>query len=434
MSLGLRIRLSAMMFLTYAIWGAWAALLPRYLGGFLHFTPTQVGHAYATTMAIASVVAMFVSGQIADRWFATERFLAVSHLIGGLGMFVVAHQETFWSFFVVFQFYLIVFIPTVSLANALCFAHLPDARRDFGGIRVWATIGWVAVAWPFVFLLKGLEGEGLKAGMKWMFYVAGATSIALAVFSLVLPHTPPNRTARDRFAPLRALTLLARPSFLVLLVVALSDSIILNCYWRWTSEFLNTLGIHESRHMVGMSISQIAEVVAMFALGVCLKRLGWRKVMATGIFVHVIRYGIYAMSANRPTLAGMVIASNVVHGVAYAFFFAAVYIYVEEYAPKDVRASAQMLFNLVMIGLGGVTGGQLWSELGARLTDPTTNRVDFQTLFMIPTVMALVTGVVLLVAFRPGQKPVEEPAVPGPMSEEEQARVEQRLRDLGYVE
>jgi nucleoside transporter len=435
MPLGLRIRLSTMMFLTYAIWGTWAALLPRYLGTFLHFTPIQVGHACATTGAIASVVAMFISGQIADRWFSAERFLAVSHLIGGLLLFAVARQEAFWPFFFVFLFYLMLFIPTVSLANSLCLAHLPNGERDFGSVRAWGTIGWAAMAWPFVFLLKGLEGEALKAGMKWMFYVAGATSIVLAVFSLSLPHTPPNRESRDRFAPFEALALLARPAFLVLLIVSLIDSVVLGCYWRWTSDFLKSLRIHESWHMVGMSISQIAEVATMFALGICLKRFGWRKVMAIGVFAHVIRYGIYTLSAGRPELAWLVVASNVVHGAAYAFFFAAVYIYVGEYAPKDVGASVQMLFNLVMIGLGGIIGAQLWSQLGAGLTETATGRIDFQRLFMIPTIMALLTGILLLAAFWPGQKPASEETAPtGFGSEEEAAKVEERLRDLGYVE
>lgn len=435
MPVGLRFRLSTMMFLTYAIWGAWTGLLPRYLGAFLHFTPIQIGHISATTTAVSSIVALLISGQIADRWFATERFLAVSHLLGGVILFVLAKQETFWTFLAVLQVYLMVYIPTVSLANSLCFAHIADAQRDFGGIRVWATMGWVAVAWPFVFLLRGLEGEALKAGMKWMFYVPGVVSIVLALFSLFLPHTPPKREARERFAPFRAFSLLRQMPFLVLIIVALSDTVILNCYWRWTSDFLRSLNVHERWHMVGMSLSQIAEIAAMFALGVFLKRFGWRNVMAMGVFAHVIRYGIYAICAGRAELAWAVIAGNVMHGAAYAFFFAAVYIYVDDYAPKDIRASAQMLFNLVMIGIGGFVGAQLWSILGDRLTDAATNAIDFRTLFLTPTVMAILTGAFLLAAFRPGPKPADDDrGSSGFVSRQEQERVEQRLRDLGYVE
>lgn len=440
MPLGLRIRLSVMMFLTYVVWGAWLPILARYLNDFLGFSGFQSGLVFST-MAIASVTAMLISGQIADRWFATERFLFVSHLLGAICIFVVATQESFGPLFTAMLLYAIVYVPTLSLSNSITFAHMEDAQRDFGGIRVWGTFGWIAASWPFIRLLGE---QATKDDMKWTFYVAAIVSVVLAFFSLVLPHTPPKREARQRFAPFRALGLLRHPAFLVLFILALSDSMVQWCYFIWTSPFLAKLGIPDNWIMPCMSIGQIAEIVTMFALGICLRTFGWRKVMTMGVFAHVVRFGIYAFSANRPELVWLVVASNVVHGAAYAFFFAAIYIYADEYAPKDIRASAQMLFNLVILGLGQFFGSLLWGRLGDLFTrqivdevsGKATKVVDYHGLFIVPTIWALATGILLLIAFWPGQKPANEDEGDADDSGlgDGAAEVEERLRDLGYVE
>ncbi len=443
MELGVRIRLSVMMFLTYVIWGAWLPLLPVYLGHpDIGFTGEQIGLVFAT-MAIASVTAMLISGQIADRWFSTERFLCVSSLLGAAALYVVSLQTSFWPFFMAFLVYAIIYVPILSLTNAISFAHIPDAQRDFGGIRVWGTLGWVAASWPFLLIL----GDKATVGdLRWMFYVSAAVSVVLGVFSLTLPHTPPKREARERFAPLRALSLLGKPAFLVLFLVALSDSMVQFCYFIWTGLFLEALEVPAKYISACMSIGQIAEILTMFALGYFLKTFGWRKVMAMGVFAHTLRFGIYTLSAGKPELAWLVVASNVVHGAAYAFFFAAVYIYADEHAPKDIRASAQILFNLVILGAGQLLGSLLFGKLGDYYTTTTTQTVgevvtqvkvlDYRSLFLIPTLWSLVTGTFLLIAFWPGEKPPAEENgdVPDSGLGEGEAEVEQRLRDLGYVE
>ncbi len=431
MGLGLRIRLSAMMFLTYMIWGAWMPLLAVYLGHKeIGFSGEEIGYVFAT-MAIASVTAMLISGQIADRWFATERFLCVSGLLGAVALYIVSTQTSFWSFFAAFLFYTVIYVPMLSLTNSISFAHIEDAQRDFGGIRLWGTIGWIAASWPFMLILGDKPNV---SELRWMFYVAAILSVALGLFSLALPHTPPKREARERFAPFRALMLLGKPAFLVLFLVALSDAMVHQCYFIWTGRFLDALHIKAKYISVAMSIGQVAEIVTMFALGFFLRKLGWRKVMAMGVLAHTIRFGIYAASAGKPQLAWLVIASNVVHGAAYAFFFAAVYIYADEHAPKDIRASAQMLFNLVILGLGQLFGSVVFGKLGDIYT--TNDAINYGKLFMVPTIWALVTGAFLLAAFWP-EKKVENNDDNGSGNGglgAGEAEVEERLRDLGYVE
>ncbi|HJS56754.1 MAG TPA: MFS transporter, partial [Vicinamibacteria bacterium] len=318
---GVQWRLSLMMFLEYLIWGSWLPLLALYLSDFLHFTGTDIGWIFAT-QAIASVTAVFISGQLADRYLSTERFLAVSHLIGGLAMFALAFQKTFWPFFVTMLVYTLVYVPTLSLTNSICFHHLKDAQKEFGQVRLWGTIGWIAASWPFVFILEGKEGPALESALSAIFTVAGSASIALAAFSLFLPRTPPAKNVAEKNAPLEAIKLLAIPSVLALFVVTFIDALVHQCYFQWTSPFLAAIGLPKNWIMPAMSIGQIAEIATMAGLGFFLKRLGWRTTMIIGILGHVLRFFVY--SIGQPVW--LVVVSNVVHGFCYAFFFASVYI------------------------------------------------------------------------------------------------------------
>jgi nucleoside transporter len=391
--MGIAGRLGLMMFFQYVIWGSWLPLLALYLSRFLGFTGTDIGWVFAT-LAIASVTAVFVSGQVADRIMASEKFLAVSHLVGGLAMFALPFQKSFWPFFIAMLVHNLMYVPTLSLTNSICFHHLKDAQEQFGRVRMWGTIGWVAASWPFVFILEGKEDAALESALTAIFWIAGAASIVLALYSLTLPHTPPAKTG-EKNAPFEAVKLLAVPSILVLFVVTFMDSLVHAAYFQWTSPFLSHIGLAENWIMPAMSIGQIAEIATMAVLGFFLKKLGWRKVMTFGILGHAIRFAIYALGGP----VWLVVTSNVVHGFCYAFFFAAVYIFVDECFPKDARASAQGLFNLLILGIGPFLGNLLWGKLGDMLT--TAEGTDFRLLFLAPTGLAIVAALTLLIGFRP---------------------------------
>jgi len=398
-------RLGLMMFLEYVIWGSWLPLLALYLSGFLGFSGTDIGWIFAT-LAIASLTTVFVSAQIADRHLPTERLLAVSHLIGGLAMFALPFQKTFWPFFAAMLIHNLVYVPTLSLTNSICFHHLKNAEDQFGRVRLWGTIGWIAASWPFVFILRGKQGADLESSLTAIFWMAGAASILLAIYSLTLPHTPPARKG-ERNAPLEAVKLLAVPSILVLFIVTFLDALVHACYFQWTSPFLAKIGLPENLIMPAMSIGQIAEIATMAILGICLKRLGWRKLMVFGILGHAARFAIYSLGGPL----WLVVASNVVHGFCYAFFFAALYIFVDKSFPKDARASAQGLFNLLVLGLGPFIGNLIWGRLADVLTGP--DGIDFRTLFLWPTGLAVIAALTLLVGFWPkdlgvAAKPLED--------------------------
>jgi nucleoside transporter len=391
-------RLSMMMFLEYVIWGSWLPLLALYLGDVLGFSGSQIGWIFATP-AIACVVALFVGGQLADRVMSTEKLLAVLHVVGGIAMLALAFQTTFWAFLVIMLVYQLAYIPTMSLTNAIAFHHVQDARKDFGRIRLWGTIGWIAASWPFVFILAGKTGEALEAALSSIFVVAGLASFALAAFSLTLPATPPGRDAQAANAPLEAIRFLAVPAILVLFVVTFMDALVHQAYFQLTSPFLERAGLPANWIMPAMSIGQIAEIVTMAVLGAVLSRYGWRTTMAVGIAAHALRFFVYAIGDPL----WLMVAINVVHGMCYAFFFAAVYIFVDEYFPKDSRASAQGLFNLLILGLGPFFGSLLWGRLADSLRTGSGD-VDYQTLFQAPAWLAVAAMVLLLVAFRPSAR------------------------------
>ena len=396
-------KLSIMMFLEYVIWGSWLPLLALYLGDVLGFSGSQIGWIFATP-AIACIVALFVGGQLADRVMSTEKLLAALHAIGGAAMFALARQTTFWSFFAIMLVYQLAYIPTMSLTNAICFHHVKDARRDFGRIRLWGTIGWIAASWPFVFILAGKTGAQLHAALSSIFIVAGVASFVLAAFSLTLPPTPPTREAGASNAPLAAIRFLAVPAFLVLFVVTFMDALVHQAYFQFTSPFLERAGLPANWIMPAMSIGQVAEIATMAVLGTVLSRFGWRTTMAVGIAAHAARFFIY--SIGDPLW--LMVAINVVHGMCYAFFFAAVYIFVDEHFPKDSRASAQGLFNLLILGLGPFVGSLLWGGLADRLRTAAGD-VDYQTLFQAPAWLAVAALVLLLVAFRPPVRTGDRP-------------------------
>jgi nucleoside transporter len=394
-------RLSVMMFLEYVIWGSWLPLLARYLGDFLHFSGTEIAWIYGTS-AIASITAVFLSGQLADRHLSTERFLALSHLVGGSAMIALAFQRSFWPFFLCMLLHSLMYIPTLSLTNSICFYHLKDAQRQFGLVRLFGTIGWIAVSWPLYFILLDAQGAQLESALTSIFWIAGGASLLLAALSLALPHTPPTRSGQGN-APLEAIKLLAAPAVLVLFVVALLDAAVHQGYFQLSARFYATLGIPDRLIMIAMSLGQVAEIGTMALLGIVLKGLGWRRTMTIGIVGQAVRFAIYSLGGP----VWLVVASNLVHGLCYAFFFASVYIFVDAYFPKDARASAQGLFNLVILGVGPFLGAQLWGKLQDLLTTPAG--IDYTKLFLGPMGLAVVAALILFFGFHPrDRRPAEE--------------------------
>ena len=397
-SRSLTFRLFGMMLLEFFIWGAWLPLIWPYMSG-LGFTNSQQA-LIGSTFAIASLLAIFAGNQFVDRTFAAEKFMACSHLIGGLAMIGLFFTKDFTVFFLLMLVHSICYVPTISVANSLVFSHLKDAQAEFGRVRMGGTIGWILASWPLYFVLKGVSGPELQHALGYIFWVAGGASLLLAAFSLTLPHTPPKPATgggaqalawREAFG-----VLLSKPFLLVLFVVTFIDSTVHNGYFLLTGDFLGHIGIKAENIMPVMSIGQVMEIVTMAGLGFFLKRFGWRWTMTLGILGHAARFLVFAFCPDQTAL---VIAVQLLHGVCYAFFFATLYIFIDVAFPTDVRTSAQGLFNLLILGLGDLAAKWIFFPLKAKLTH--NGIVDYQQLMLVPAGLAVVAAVILLVGFRP---------------------------------
>ena len=434
MLVSLRSRLCAMFFLEYLIRGAWQPLLGLYTGAkYLGFSGNQQAWVF-NAFAIASLTGMFFGGQLADRVVSRRRFMAVSHFIGGLAIFGLAYIKSFWPFLGCMLLHCFFYVPTMAVSNAIVFAHVEDPKKDFGIVRLWGSVGWVAAAWPLIFIpidwarvpamaelggwlpwlgraLATLKtGPALEGALAGTFIVSGIASLALAALCLLgLPDSsaPPQRG--EPFAPFEAIKLLRRPVVLVLFIVTFFDSVIHYGYYFWTSRFLQSIGLPENWILPAMSIGQTMEVITMIFLGAIIKRLGWRNTLLLGVLAQTVRFGVYALGNSE--LLPVVIAVNVVHGFAYACFFATVYIFVDEQFPKDIRTSAQGLFNLMMFGIAQFAANFLWGWLRgvfatSRIVDgKAVEVINYHQLFLVPLGLSLFTALFLAISFRPTPVP-----------------------------
>lgn len=421
-----RLKLFVMMALQFFIWGAWLPLIFGYLPslGFSTAEQSWILNAFP----IAAIVGMFFSNQFADRSFAAERFLAFSHVVGGLAILGCGFTTSFWPFLALMSVHCLLYVPTISITNSIAFAAMRDPEREFGLVRMGGTVGWILAAWPFTFVFvdwdavaaadpqglvdwlgaalgNGLQGDAARAATRWTYLVAGIASLLLAAFSFTLPHTPPR--PGERLAWVKAFQLLRHPFVLVLWLVAFADSFVHNCFFNWTGRFLESaqVGIPSNWVMPVMSIGQVAEILTMLILGATLKALGWRWTMVIGVLGHAARFAVFAL---LPEHQWLVVTVNVLHGICYAFFFATVYIFVDSYLPRDIRSSAQGLFNLMILGGGALLANTLcpWLIQDVFTTDGVT---DFRGLFQVPLWIAVAAAGALALLFRPPARPAGSP-------------------------
>ena len=387
-------KLFVLMVLELFIWGAWFPVIFGYLPS-LGFTDDQCSWT-VNAFTLASITAMLFSAPFADRRFAAERFLAVSHLIGGIAMIALYWVRDFETFFALLLVHSLFYVPTLSIANSVAFAHVTDPQRDFPRIRMGGTVGWILAQFPLFFVLygkEGLEAVPLKASV---FLIAGGASILLALFCLTLPHTPPRATA-TRPALTEVLMLLRMPFVLVLCLVTFIDAVVHQGYFVLTDRFLREgVGIADQWVTPIMGLGQVAEISTMMVLGLVLKRLGWRATMTIGVLGHTARFAVFAYLPDHPTL---VVASILLHGICYAFFFATVYIFVDEYFPKGVRSTAQGLFNFLILGAGMYVGNVVWEKLKSAHT--IDGKTDYAQVFPVLAGTALGGALLLALLFWP---------------------------------
>ena len=413
LGMGPRLNLSGMMFIQFAIWGSWFVVFTTYLGK-LGFTGTEQGLLFGN-MALGAIISPMIVGVIADRWFASERVMALLHFAGAGLLFWMAQiqdPKLFPLYFAVSLAYALVYNPTLALANSITFHHVPDATRDFPGIRVLGTIGWI-VANLFV-------GKALNQLTNQPLLLAAGLSGLLGVWSLFLPHTPPTGKPGDALPFAKALALFKDFNFAVFFIVSGIITIVLAFYYSFTGPFLaGTANLDQipswlSGYFVTtdaesgkpildvastMVIGQYCEIGFLVLLPLFLWRLGMKWVLALGMLAWGVRYALFSLGDPFAVL----LLGVALHGVCFDFFFAAGFIHVDNEAPKDIRASGQALFALLTYGVGMWLGSMLSGVLKDYFTRDGV--VDWRTYWLIPSVGVLVSLLVFVVFFHVRRKP-----------------------------
>ena len=407
-------RLGAMMFLQYALWGAWLPVTARYLSasvaeGGLGFTGSQIGMTLGLAGSIGAVMAPFIAGQIADRYFSTERILAFLVTAGGVVKWITSYQTEYSAWLVLSIIYSVLYMPTLALSNSITFSHIDDQENDFPKIRIWGTIGWIVASWvfPMIWLqtnlnfqwmppfIVGAEVSNVTSRLADALKFSGLISITYGAFCFLLPHTPPKKDATEKLAFKKAFKLFRFSSFTTLVIASLAVSVIHQIYFLQTGPFLSHLGILDSQIGPAMTIGQFAEILTMAYLGFFLKRLGFKKVITIGVAAYFMRYAIFGTESFP---VWVIVASQAFHGFCYAFFFAAAFIYVDKLADEDVRHSAQTVFGIIILGGGPVIGGWLSGYLQNKYT--VENIFNYSNFWYTVSAIGLATMVFFYAFFR----------------------------------
>ncbi|MEL6107735.1 MAG: MFS transporter [Planctomycetota bacterium] len=355
MSPTVRIQLSVMMFLQFFVWGAWYVTAPNYLGT-IGFKPGDIANTFSVGPIAGLITPLFV-GLIADRFFSAQKVLGVLHLLGGVVMLAAttvmqgsspSPSVLNWGFFLG---YMLTYYPTLALTNTIAMKNLSDPEKEFPGIRVLGTIGWIAAG--FVLTFAGIEKT------VSMFHLTGGAAIALGLFSFFLPATPPvaseGPVSIGKLFGLDALALMKDRAYLVFIISSMLICIPLAFYYQIASRVVE---LAELPIGTTMSYGQMSEIFFMLVMPFFFRRLGVKWMLAVGMLAWVIRYALFAVGAPDE-IKWMIISGVVLHGICYDFFFVTGQIYTDQKAPSDVRAQAQGLLVMLTLGLGMMIGAQM---------------------------------------------------------------------------
>jgi nucleoside transporter len=417
MKTSLYVRFSIMMFLQYMVWGAWAAILPNFLkaataDGGLGFTASQIGWIIGMAAGIGAITAPFIAGQIADRYFSTQRFMAVLLLCAGIIKWYTAYQTTYGMWMMLSVIFSILYLPTLSLVNSVSFSHIPDSQKYFPLIRVWGTIGFIAGMWafPMIYLqtdlkfqilppfLAGPQVENATALLGKSLEFAGIVMIIYAIYCLTLPNTPPKRDAVEKLAFAKAFGMLKiKRSFAVLILITVPIAILHYTYWMQVGPFLAHLGIKVKNIPACVSVGQFSEIIVMAGLGLVLKRLGSRWVISIGCLAYGVRFLIFAMFGALPPW--LIVASQALHGICAAAFFAASFIYVDRICDADIRHSAQTVFSIILFGIGPILAGKFF-PIFEGISTTAGGELNFVTFWLVLGVIGIITTALFALLFR----------------------------------
>ncbi|GGC69349.1 MFS transporter [Pedobacter quisquiliarum] len=405
MNLTNRIKLSSMMFLEFFIWGSWFVTLGTFIGNNLQATGSQSAAVFST-QSWGAIIAPFIIGLIADRFFNAERILGVLHLVGAVLMYQMYQAPDISSFYPYVLSYMILFMPTLALVNSVSFNQMKDPEKEFSTIRVWGTIGWIVAGLLISFVYHWDSPEGISAGfLKYTFLMAGIGSLVLGLFSFTLPATPPKVSTGEKVSVsqimgLDALKLLKDRNFAIFFISSILICIPLAFYYQNANPFLSNIGLDNPTGK--MTIGQMSEVLFLLLLPVFFTRFGFKKTILVGMLAWAVRYALFAYG-NAGDLSFMLIIGIALHGICYDFFFVSGQIYTNSKAGAQFKSAAQGLITLATYGIGMLIG----FEVAGMITDTykqADGSFDWQMIWIIPAGIAAVVFILFALFFNDKEK------------------------------
>ncbi len=401
MNTRIKFQLSFMMFLEFFIWGGWFVTLGTFLGENLNANGGEIAKAFST-QSWGAIIAPFIIGLIADRYFNAERILGILHLVGAFLMYQMYGVDDFAAFYPYVLGYMILYMPTLALVNSISFNQMKDPAKEFSLVRVFGTIGWIVAGLIISYVFLWDSPEGRSEGMlKNTFLMVGIASAILGLFSFTLPKTPP-RVSKDEKVNIAsmlgfdALKLLKDKNFLVFFIASVLICIPLAFYYQNANPFLSEIGV--SNPTGKMTIGQISEVLFMLLLPYFFKKYGFKKTILAGMLAWTVRYLLFAFG-NPGELAFMLIIGIALHGICYDFFFVSGQIYTDTKAGEKYKSAAQGLITLATYGVGMLIGFWIAGKItDTYLLEDATH--TWQTIWMYPAGFALVVFLLFALVFK----------------------------------
>ncbi len=401
MNTKIKIQLSFMMFLEFFIWGGWFVTLGTFLGDNLQANGGEIAMAFST-QSWGAIIAPFIIGLIADRYFNAERILAVLHLVGAVLMYQMYNVADFAGFYPYVLGYMIIYMPTLALVNSISFNQMKDPAKEFSFVRVFGTIGWIVAGLiiSYVFLWDSPESRG-EGMLKNTFLMVAIASAVLGVFSFTLPKTPPTADRDEKVSissilGLDALKLLKDRNFLIFFISSILICIPLAFYYQNANPFLAEIGMENPTGK--MTIGQASEVLFMLLLPFFFKKFGFKKTIIAGMLAWTVRYLLFAYG-NAGDLAFMLILGIALHGICYDFFFVSGQIYTDSKAGEKFKSAAQGLITLATYGFGMLIG--FW--VAGQISDMylvSENVHNWENIWIFPAIFAFVVMALFAVFFK----------------------------------
>ena len=390
-----RVQLSAMMFMEYFIWGVWYVAMGIYLTK-IGFQGKEIGQAYST-LAWGAIISSFFVSLVADRYFAAEKLTGILHILAGCTLFIVSQITNPGLFFWILLLYMILYMPTIALTNAISFHQTTEAGKEFPRIRVLGTIGWIVAGLT-------ISALNIETGPQPMQLAAGL-SILLGIYCFFLPNTPPKSTGKKvtikDILGLDALKLMKNRSFAILIVCSLLITLPFAMYHPFTNMVLNEIGIENAAGK--MTLGQMSEVIFMIILPFFFIRLGIKKMALIGMIAWIVRYLLFSFG-NNAELVYFFYIGILLHGVCYDFFYVTGQIYVDKKAPENVRAGIQGFYTLITYGVGWLFGSLIggWVLEKYQLTDAsqTVTGHIWPSVMRVPAIIAAVVCIIFWILFK----------------------------------